>query len=78
MPSGDCFTFSESDGLIEFCVDLGETVAPGQMLARVHAVERTGTAPAEYRAKLGGILAGRHFPGLIKSGDCMAVIGVPQ
>jgi N-alpha-acetyl-L-2,4-diaminobutyrate deacetylase len=78
MPSGDCFTFSESDGLIEPCVDLGEAVEAGQVLARVHAVERTGTVPTEYRAKIGGILAGRHFPGLVKSGDCMAVIGVPQ
>ena len=78
MPSGDCFTFSESDGLIEPCVDLGEAVEAGQVLARVHAVERTGTAPAAYRARIGGILAGRHFPGLVKSGDCMAVIGVPQ
>jgi N-alpha-acetyl-L-2,4-diaminobutyrate deacetylase len=78
MPSGDCFTFSESDGLIEPCVDLGEAVEAGQVLARIHVVERTGTVPAEYRAKIGGILAGRHFPGLVKSGDCMAVIGVPQ
>ncbi|MGE0653883.1 MAG: N(2)-acetyl-L-2,4-diaminobutanoate deacetylase DoeB [Alphaproteobacteria bacterium] len=78
MPSGDCFTFSESDGLVEPCADLGDKVAPGQVVARVHAVERTGAAPAEYRAGLGGILTGRHFPGLIKSGDCLAVIGVPQ
>ncbi len=78
MPSGDCFTFSESDGLLEPCADLGDLVAAGQVLARVHAVERTGAAPAEYRAGIGGILTGRHFPGLIKSGDCLAVIGVPQ
>lgn len=78
MPSGDCFTFSESDGLVEPCVDLGEAVQAGQVLARVHVVERTGTAPAAYRAKITGILAGRHFPGLVKSGDCLAVIGVPQ
>lgn len=77
MPSGDCFTFSESDGLLEPCIDLGERVEKGQVLARVHAVERTGAAPVEYRAGLAGIMAGRHFPGLIKSGDCLAVIGVP-
>jgi N-alpha-acetyl-L-2,4-diaminobutyrate deacetylase len=77
MPAADCFTFSESDGLLEPCVDLGERVESGQLLARVHAVERTGATPAEYRAGRAGIMAGRHFPGLIKSGDCLAVIGVP-
>lgn len=77
MPSGDCFTFAESDGLVEPCVDLGEPVAEAQVLARVHPIDRTGAAPAECRARIAGILAGRHFPGLIKSGDCLAVIGVP-
>jgi len=78
MPSGDCFTFSESDGLVAPCVDLGETVAKGQMLARVHGIDRTGASPAEYRAGIAGILTGRHFPGLVKSGDCLAVVGVPE
>ncbi len=77
MPDAGCFTFSESDGLLEPCVDLGDRVERGQLLARVHAVERTGAAPVEYRASLTGIMAGRHFPGLIKSGDCLAVLGVP-
>jgi N-alpha-acetyl-L-2,4-diaminobutyrate deacetylase len=77
MPSGDCFTFAESDGLIEPCADLGDKVADGQLLARIHPIERSGSAPAECRARIGGILTGRHFPGLIKGGDCLAVIGVP-
>jgi N2-acetyl-L-2,4-diaminobutanoate deacetylase len=28
----------------------------------------------EYRAKVDGILAARHFPGLAKAGDCIAVV----
>ena len=36
MPSGDCFTFAEDDGLIEPLVDLGGAVAAGEVLARVH------------------------------------------
>ena len=47
------------------------------MLARVHNIERTGLAPVEYRAKIDGVLAGRHFPGLVKMGDFLAVVAVP-
>ncbi len=74
MPSGDCFTFSEHDGLIEPCIDLGQSVARGDLIARIWPVERTGLPPAEYRARLDGVLAGRHFPGLAKMGDCIAVL----
>ena len=37
-------------------------------------VGRTGHAPAECRAALDGLLATRHFPGLVKAGDCVAVV----
>jgi N-alpha-acetyl-L-2,4-diaminobutyrate deacetylase len=77
MPSGDCYVTCEASGLLEMCADLGERVGTGQMIARVHSVERTGAAPQEYRAKLDGILAGRHFPGLIASGDTLAVVASP-
>ncbi len=75
MPMNDCFIFSETEGLIETCKDLGEPVRHGEVLARVYPVEKTGSAPQEYRASLDGVLAARHFPGLVKSGDCIAVIG---
>ncbi|WP_372394940.1 N(2)-acetyl-L-2,4-diaminobutanoate deacetylase DoeB [Azospirillum sp. HJ39] len=75
MPSADCFRFAEDSGLIEACVDLGQPVRAGDLLARIHPIGRTGLAPAEYRAALDGILAARHFPGLVKAGDCIAVVG---
>ncbi len=78
MPSGDCFTFAEDDGLIEPMVDLGEPVAAGDAVARIHPLTRTGLAPAELRARLSGLLVARHFPGLVTAGDCAAVIAVPQ
>jgi N-alpha-acetyl-L-2,4-diaminobutyrate deacetylase len=77
MPSADCFCFAEDDGLIETMIDLGEPVREGDVLARIHAIGRTGIAPSEIRARLSGILAARHFPGLVKTGDCAAVIAVP-
>jgi len=77
MPSGDCFAFAEDDGLIEPALDLGAPVAAGDLLARVHPVTRTGLAPSELRARLSGLLVARHFPGLVKAGDCAAVVAVP-
>lgn len=76
MPDGDCFVFCEHDGLIEPLVDLGEAVETGDAVARVWPPDRTGQAPVQYNAKRPGILTARHFPGLIKSGDCLAVVAV--
>jgi N-alpha-acetyl-L-2,4-diaminobutyrate deacetylase len=78
MPSGDCFAFAEDDGLVEPCIDLGDAVRAGDVIARVHPIGRTGVKPAEYRAALDGVLAARHFPGLIKTGDCLAVLAVVE
>lgn len=77
MPSGDCFCFAEEDGMIETMVDLGEPVEAGMVIARIHSTGRTAQAPQEIRAKMGGLLAARHFPGLVKAGDCAAVVAVP-
>jgi N-alpha-acetyl-L-2,4-diaminobutyrate deacetylase len=75
MPSDDCFLFAEEEGLIETCKDLGETVRAGEIVARIYPTGRTGSPPVEHRAALDGILAARHFPGLVKAGDCIAVVG---
>ena len=56
----------------------GDPVRKGDVIARIHPVDRTGQAAAEYRAALDGILAARHFPGLVKAGDCLAVIGTVE
>jgi N-alpha-acetyl-L-2,4-diaminobutyrate deacetylase len=76
MPDGDCFVFCQDDGMFEAMKDLGEDVDKGEVVARVWPADRTGRAPIEYRAGRSGILVSRHFPGLIKSGDCLAVVGV--
>lgn len=76
MPDSDCFVFCEDAGLFEPLVDLGEAVDMGDLIARIWPSDRTGRPPVDYRAHQSGILASRHFPGLIKSGDCLAVVGV--
>ena len=78
MPSGDCFAFAEENGMIETMADLGKAVERDAVIARIHRIGRTGLAPQEIRAKMSGLLAARHFPGLVKAGDCAAVIAVEE
>ena len=74
MQQDNAYVFSEHNGLLEPCVGLGDRVKSGDLIARIHATERTGTAAVEYRAASDGIVMGRHFPSLIKIGDFMNVI----
>ncbi|MFP1645939.1 N(2)-acetyl-L-2,4-diaminobutanoate deacetylase DoeB [Pontitalea aquivivens] len=76
MPDDDCFTFSEDAGLIRFCADLGERVEKGQVLAMIYPTGRTGLDPVTLTARRSGLFTARHFPGLVKPGDCVAVIAV--
>ena len=77
MPDNSCYVFSETSGLVEHCVDLGEEVKAGQIVAKIHNLERTGSPSKEYFAGIDGIYTGRHFPGLIAAGDFLGVISVP-
>lgn len=74
MPGAECFAFSQSVGMVEPAIDLGEPVREGELLARVHPIESLGGPPAEYFAGMDGMLVGRHFPGLVGVGDCLAVL----
>jgi len=74
MQQKNAYVFSEHNGLLEPCVDIGDSVKSGDLLARVYSTERCGEEPVEYRAKSDGIIMGRHFPSLIKIGDFMNVI----
>ena len=75
MTGENCFLFSEHDGLFEPLADLGAAVEEGQPVAQIWPIDRTGVKPVEYCSARSGIVTGRHFPGLIKVGDCMSVIG---
>lgn len=76
IPDASCYLQSEHRGLLEMCVDLGERVRAGQLIARIHGMERTGEVPWEYRAQKDGILACRRHPALIGTGDTFAVLAV--
>ena len=63
--------------MIETMVDLGEGRGSQAMcVARIWPLGRTGGAPKKIAANISGLLAARHFPGLVKSGDCVAVVAV--
>ena len=76
MPDHDCYVFAEHDGLIEPVVDLTDSVNAGDVVARIWPLDRSGVPPVDYRARRDGILAARHFPGLVQSGDCLAVVAI--
>lgn len=78
MPDGDCFCFAETEGMLEMTVDLGDWVEKGQVIAQLWPLDHSGSMPQKVMAKTSGLLAGRHFPGLVAMGDCLAVIGIPQ
>lgn len=75
MPDFRSFIFCEHNGLVEPCVALGDVVHEGDLVARIHSIERTSPeAPVEYRAPRDGMVICRHVPSLIKIGDCLNVI----
>lgn len=76
MPDGECFVFCEDKGLVEPTANLGDAVNKGDVVARIWPTEQTGQRPVDYKAKRSGILASRHFPGLVQAGDCLAVVAV--
>jgi N-alpha-acetyl-L-2,4-diaminobutyrate deacetylase len=73
-PDASWFVIADDRGILEMLVDLGGAVTAGAPLAQIHDVERPQRPPAVYRAAQSGMLIGRHAPGLIKPGDCLAVI----
>ena len=44
------------------------------MIAKIWPIDRTGAAPETCKAKRDGMLIGRHFPGLIHTGDFVAAL----
>lgn len=75
-PDGKSYTISDETGLFEMLVNLGDSVEEGQLLARIHSIEKTEVPPSLYYAHRSGTVVGRHYPGLARPGDCLAVIAI--
>ncbi len=78
QPDDACFHFVTSGGLVEFRHTLGDSVKTGDLIALLWNPEKTGRAPKPILANRDGIVTARHHPGLIKPGDCAAVLAVPS
>ncbi|WP_372867799.1 N(2)-acetyl-L-2,4-diaminobutanoate deacetylase DoeB [Pseudomonas sp.] len=74
MPDASCYVQSTHRGILELTRSLGDRLQRGDLVARVHAFERTGTPAVEYRAERDGLLVARRFPALVDIGDTLAVI----
>ncbi|OOE86452.1 N(2)-acetyl-L-2,4-diaminobutanoate deacetylase DoeB [Salinivibrio sharmensis] len=77
LPDKHCYVQSEHAGIIEFCVHLGDTIKKGDLIGKVHNIERTGTEPVPYYAERDGILLAKRHLGRIYIGDTFAVIAEP-
>ena len=76
MPDDRCFVAAEHAGIHEPLADLGDEVAEGQPIARIHFMEDPAREPVVYAARRAGLLIGRHFPGLVQAGDFLASVAV--
>lgn len=74
IPDKDAYLQSEHNGILEMCVNLGDEIKEGDLIARIYSTERTGKTPAYYRATTEGILAARRHASNISIGDTFAVI----
>lgn len=73
---GENFVRAETAGIYEPLVDLGEEVAAGLPIGQVWVYDEPQTPPMVYTAPADGLLYARHVPGLIRRGDCMALVAV--
>ncbi len=76
QPGEDCYHFAPLSGMVELLVPLGKTVGKNDLLARIWNTEQTGQPAQDIRAKMDGILITRHHPGLVQTGDCLAVLAI--
>jgi len=74
MTGEGCFIAATEQGLLEPCVDLGDRVSKGDVIARLWSINHPSRQPHVYAAGASGILAARHFPSLVEVGDCIAVV----
>jgi N-alpha-acetyl-L-2,4-diaminobutyrate deacetylase len=76
QPDASCFHFANEAGMVELVVQLGQAVEKGDLLAQIWSTGATGHSPLDITARRNGLLIARHFPGLVQTGDCLAVLAV--
>lgn len=74
MPDATCYVQGTHRGILEMTHALGGRVQHGDLVCRIHSIERTGMPPVEYFAERDGMLVARRFPALANIGDTLMVI----
>lgn len=74
MPDESSYLLSLHCGLLDPYVSLGDYVKKGDLMARIHIVERTAVPPYEYYAPRDGIVMSRHVLSKVAMGDSINVI----
>jgi predicted deacylase len=76
LDAGD-YVLAPESGLFEAVADLGAPVAAGQVLGRLHSLERPDRPPVEITSAGAGTLCTIRSIAPTRQGDCVAVIGHP-
>lgn len=69
------YNLAPESGLFETTVELGEEVGRGQVVGRLHFIERPERTPVEVRAGSAGIVCGIRAIASTFQGDCVVVVG---
>lgn len=73
IPEDNAYLISQDEGLLEWRVELGDDVTEGQTVARIYNTVKLGMPPIDINATIDGLIAMRHFPGVVKMGDAIAM-----
>jgi predicted deacylase len=71
------YVFAPESGLFETLVHLGDEVAAGELLGRLHFLERVDRDPVPILAPLDGVVAGVRAIATTEQGDNVVVLGQP-
>lgn len=71
----DDYLLAPESGLLEILVDVGENVDAGQVVGRIHFLERPDRAPVDVVAKTSGIVCTIRAIATTRQGDCVVVVG---
>ncbi len=73
-PENGGYLMASTSGLYEALVNVGEPVSSGQLLGRIHNMERLWLDSVEVRSQIDGLLITRAGRGPVRHGDTIAVI----
>ncbi len=74
----DDYIMAPESGLFETLVELGQAVDAGQVVGRIHFLERPDRLPVDVVARTSGIVCTIRAIATTQQGDCTVVIGQPR